>query len=120
MKHHLNGSVVFPDTTVFCDTSVSDQLTEWTHLWQLINDLPNGGELAQLFLNGAYATMDFYGVPDMAFKAGFYGGTHHETAIIYADSPYVFTVLTMNGYDPYREIIMRDLSERVYLLNQTL
>ncbi len=120
MKHHLKGSIFYSDVNLFCDTTVSDQLTEWTHLWELINQLPNGSELANLFINGAYATMDFYGAPTMAFKAGFYGGTHHETALFYADSPYVFTILSMNGYDPYREVIMRDLSERIYLINQTL
>ena len=41
-------------------------------------------------------------------------------AIIYADSPYALTIITMNGYRADREIRVRDLSERVYLLNQTL
>ena len=120
MQHHLQGSKFVSGTNAFCDTTVADQLAEWSHLWELINSLDNGSDLARLFLNGAYATMNFYGVPPMAFKAGFYGGTHHESAIFYTDSPYIFTVLTMNGYRPDREIRMRDLSERVFLLNQTL
>ena len=120
MKYHLKGSIFYDDTGYFCDTTVSDQLAEWSKLWELINKLDNGAELAEYFLNGYYATMNFYGSPRIAFKAGFYGGTHHETAIFYTDSPYLLTVLSQHGYWPSREIIMRDISERVYLLNQTL
>ncbi len=120
MLHHLESSETYADTVFFSDTTVSDQLIEWSHLWELTRELPNGNDLRQYFLDGYYATMNFYGCPPIMFKAGFYADTHHESAIVLDDEPYVFTVLTLNGYRADREIIMRDLSERVYLLNQTI
>lgn len=115
MQYHLSDGV-----STFSDTTVNDQLAEWTKLWELAGTLDNGYELMSYFFNGVYPTMDFYGHPRIAYKAGFHGGTHHESAIIYADSPYFLTVLSMHGYWPNREEIMRDISERVYLINQTL
>ncbi len=115
MQHHLSDGV-----STFGDTTVNDQIAEWTKLWELYNSLPNGGELMQLFRDGVYPTLNFYGVPPVAYKAGFYGGTHHESGIIFADSPYLITVLTMHGYWANREEIMRDISERAYLINQIL
>lgn len=120
MLHHLENSGTYSDIVFFSDTTVADQLTEWSHLWELSEELPNGNDLKQYFLDGFYATMNFYGCPPIMFKAGFYDDTHHESAIILDDQPYVFTVLTSNGYRADRETIMRDLSERVYLLNQTI
>ena len=115
MQYHLSDGI-----STFSDTTVNDQLAEWSKLWELAGTLDNGYELMSLFFNGVYPTMDFYGSPRIAYKAGFYGGTHHESAIIYADSPYFLTVLTMHGYWANREEIMRDISERAYLINQTL
>ena len=115
MQYHLSDGV-----STFSDTTVNDQLAEWSKLWELAGTLSNGYELMNYFFNGVYPTMDFYGHPRIAYKAGFHGGTHHESAIIYADSPYFLTVLSMHGYWANREEIMRDISERVYLINQTL
>ncbi len=120
MKHHLRGSIFYGDVEYFCDTSVSDQMAEWTKLWELINNLENGQELADYFINGYYTTIGFYGAPRLGFKAGYYGAAHHESAFFYADSPYFLTILTQHGYRSGKEAIMHDISERVYLINQTL
>lgn len=115
MQHHLTDGV-----STFSDTSVNDQLAEWSKLWELSQNPVNGQELMDYFLGGVYPTLNFYGSPHIAYKAGFHGNTHHETGIIFADSPYLVTVLTLHGYWANREEIMRDISERIYLINQTL
>ncbi|MBQ3261187.1 DUF5011 domain-containing protein [Candidatus Saccharibacteria bacterium] len=120
MKYHLKGSTIFTGAGVFCDTTVEDQLLEWDHLWVLINTLENGQELKNYFLRGAYASSNFAGNPPMLFKAGFYGGTIHESSIFLADSPYFLTILSNEGWRREREDILHDISHRVYMLNTLL
>lgn len=118
MNYHLTSSSIYPDTYYFCDTTVDDQLAEWKHLWTLVNTLPNGGALGEHFRIGWWGVLQFSGHPQFMFKAGFYGPYYNETGIFLSSSPYIFTLLTTNGYRADKDAIMSDLSRRVYEINQ--
>lgn len=118
MKYHLKGSSIYDGTYYFCDTTVEDQLAEWRHFWYLVNNLPNGYELGEHFRIGWWGVLSFYGHPEFMFKAGFYGPYYNETGLFLAESPYIFTLLTTNGYRYDKDYIMSDMSRRVYEINQ--
>lgn len=120
MTHHLQGSVYYGDITYFCDTTVADQMAEWTHLWELINRLPNGEELKWYFINNYWDNLSFIGSPLHMYKNGLYGNNYHESGIMFADSPFFMTFLSTEGWRWNATYIMADLAERVYLINQTL
>ena len=120
MTHHLQGSVYYGDITYFCDTTVADQIAEWTHLWELINRLPNGWELKWYFINNYWDNLSFIGSPVHMYKNGLYGNNYHESGIMFADSPFFMTFLSTEGWRWNATYIMADLAERVYLINQTL
>ncbi len=119
MKHHLKPSSIYPNTYYFCDTTVDDQLAEWKHLWYLYNNLEMGWELGEHFRIGWWGVLSFPGHPQFMFKAGFYGPYYNETGIFLTDRPYIFTLLTTNGYRADKDYIMSDLSRRVYEINQS-
>ncbi|MBR3414879.1 hypothetical protein IKG73_02580 [Candidatus Saccharibacteria bacterium] len=118
MKYHLKGSSIYNDTYYFCDTTVRDQLIEWQRLWQLVNNLSNGHELLEMFSVGWWGVLQFSGHPQFMFKAGFYGPYYSETGLFLSRSPYIFTLLTKNGYRADKDYIMSDLSRRVYEINE--
>lgn len=120
MTHHLQGSVYYGYVTYFCDTSVADQMAEWTHLWELINRLPNGEELKWYFINNYWDNLSFAGSPLHMYKNGLYGNNYHESGIMFADSPFFMTFLSTEGWRWNATYIMADLAERTYLINQTL
>ncbi|MBR3131675.1 DUF5011 domain-containing protein [Candidatus Saccharibacteria bacterium] len=120
MTHHLQGSVYYGDVTYFCDTTVADQMAEWTHLWELINHLPNGEELKWYFINNYWDNLSFAGSPIHMYKNGLYGNNYHESGIMFADSPFFMTFLSTEGWRWNATYIMADLAERTYLINQTL
>lgn len=120
MTHHLQGSVYYGDTTYFCDTSVADQMAEWTHLWKLINQLPNGEELKWYFINNYWDNLSFAGSPIHMYKNGLYGNNYHESGIMFAESPFFMTFLSTEGWRWNATYIMADLAERTYLINQSL
>lgn len=119
MKHHLKPSSIYPNTYYFCDTTVDDQIAEWQHLWYLYNNLEMGWELGEHFRIGWWGVLSFPGHPQFMFKAGFYGPYYNETGIFLSDKPYIFTLLTTNGYRADKDYIMSDLSRRVYEINQS-
>ena len=119
MKLHLKPSSIYPDTYYFCDTTVDDQIAEWQHLWYLYNNLEMGWELGEHFRIGWWGVLSFPGHPQFMFKAGFYGPYYNETGIFLSDKPYIFTLLTTNGYRADKDYIMSDLSSRVYEINQS-
>ena len=118
MKYHLKGSSIYDDTYYFCDTTVRDQLIEWQRLWQLVNNLSNGHELEEMFRIGWWGVLQFPGHPRFMFKAGFYGPYYSETGLFLSRSPYIFTLLTKNGYRADKDYIMSDLSRRVYEITE--
>ena len=120
MTHHLKGSVYYGDVTYFCDTTVADQMAEWTHLWDLINHLPNGEELKWYFINNYWDNLSFAGSPTHMYKNGLYGNNYHESGIMFAESPFFMTFLSTEGWRWNATYIMADLAERTYLINQTL
>lgn len=119
MEYHLKPSSIYSGTYYFCDTTVDDQLKEWKHLWYLVNNLEMGWELGEHFRIGWWGVLQFPGHPDFMFKAGFYGPYYNETGIFLTEKPYIFTLLTTNGYRADKDYIMSDLSRRVYEINQT-
>lgn len=119
MKHHLKPSSIYPNTYYFCDTTVDDQIAEWQHLWYLYNNLEMGWELGEHFRIGWWGVLSFPDHPQFMFKAGFYGPYYNETGIFLSDKPYIFTLLTTNGYRADKDYIMSDLSRRVYEINQS-
>lgn len=120
MKHHLKGSSIYGDTHNFCDTSVSDQIAEWTHLWYLINNLENGEELKWYFINNYWDNLSFPSSPLHMYKNGLYGNNYHESGIMFANSPFFMTFLSTEGWRWNMTYIMRDLAERTYLINESL
>ena len=119
MEYHLKPSSIYSGTYYFCDTTVDDQLKEWKHLWYLVNNLEMGWELGEHFRIGWWGVLQFPGHPDFMFKAGFYGPYYNETGIFLTEKPYIFTLLTTNGYRADKDYIMSDLSRRVYEINQS-
>ena len=117
MKHHLRGSAIYGDTYYFCDTTVDDQLAEWSHLWELINTNPRGGELSRYFINNYWDNLSFSGSPTHMYKNGLYGNNYHEVGIMFADSPYIVAFLSTEGWRGNSTTIIKDLSHRVYLIN---
>ena len=118
MRYHLKGSSIYDDTYYFCDTTVRDQIVEWQRLWQLVNNLSNGHELEEMFRIGWWGVLQFPGHPRFMFKAGFYGPYYSETGLFLSRSPYIFTLLTKNGYRADKDYIMSDLSRRVYEITE--
>lgn len=118
MRYHLKPSSIYDSTYYFCDTTVNDQLAEWQHLWYLVNTLSNGYELGEHFRIGWWGILQFPGHPQFMFKAGMYGPYYNETGIFLAESPYIFTLLTTNGYRADKNAVMSDMSRRVYEINQ--
>ena len=119
MEHHLKPSSIYSGTYYFCDTTVDDQLKEWKHLWYLVNNLEMGWELGEHFRIGWWGVLQFPGHPDFMFKAGFYGPYYNETGIFLTEKPYIFTLLTTNGYRADKDYYMSDLSRRIYEINQS-
>ena len=120
MTHHLTPSQIYEDTYYFCDTTVADQLAEWKHLWYLINNLENGGELQSYYINNYWPNLSFYGAPTLMYKNGDYGIWYHETGIIYADRPYIVITLSTHRQDWRYLMITEDFSHRVYMINSLL
>lgn len=120
MTHHLTPSEIYSDTYYFCDTTVTDQLAEWKHLWHLIETLPNGGELRNYFINNYWPNLRFNGSPTFMYKNGDYGIWYHEVGIIYAERPYLVVMLSTHRQDWRYLRITEDFSHRIYLINQIL
>ena len=120
MTHHLQGSIYYGDTAYFCDTSVNDQMAEWTHLWELINNPVYGEELKWYFINNYWDNLSFPSGPRHMYKNGLYGNNYHESGIMFANSPFFMTFLSTEGWRWNMTYIMRDLAERTYLINETL
>ena len=120
MKHHLKGSSIYSDTYYFCDTTVEDQLAAWKHLWELINSNPRGEELKWYFINNFWDNLRFNGSPTHMYKNGLYGNNYHEVGIMFADSPYEVAILSTEGWRWNSTTIMKDLSHRIYMINQIL
>ena len=120
MTHHLQGSVYYGDTAYFCDTTVNDQMAEWTHLWELINNPVYGEELKWYFINNYWDNLSFPSGPLHMYKNGLYGNNYHESGIMFANSPFFMTFLSTEGWRWNMTYIMRDLAERTYLINETL
>ncbi|MBR3204161.1 DUF5011 domain-containing protein [Candidatus Saccharibacteria bacterium] len=118
MKHHLKGSSIYGDTYYFCDTTIEDQLAEWKHLWHLINTNPQGEELKWYFINNYWDNLSFFGSPTHMYKNGLYGSNYHEVGIIFADSPYIVAMLSTEGWRWNSTTIVKDLSHRIYMINQ--
>lgn len=120
MTHHLQGSSFYGDTAYFCDTTVNDQMAEWTHLWELINNPDYGEELKWYFINNYWDNLGFPDGPMHMYKNGLYGNNYHESGIMFADSPFFMTFLSTEGWRWNMTYIMRDLAERTFLINETL
>lgn len=120
MTHHLQGSIYYGDTVYFCDTSVNDQMAEWTHLYELIQNPVYGEELKWYFINNYWDNLSFPSGPLHMYKNGLYGNNYHESGIMFANSPFFMTFLSTEGWRWNMTYIMRDLAERTYLINETL
>ena len=120
MTHHLQGSIYYGDTVYFCDTSVNDQMAEWTHLYELIQNPVYGEELKWYFINNYWDNLSFPSGPLHMYKNGLYGTNYHESGIMFANSPFFMTFLSTEGWRWNMTYIMRDLAERTYLINETL
>ena len=117
MEHILNGSQYFSDTYYFNDTDVEDQMIILKKLWRLVNDLDNGEELKNYFINNFWDNLRFKNSPTHLYKNGLYGKYYHEIGIMLADSPYAVVILTTEGNRWNCTRIIRDLSHRIYMLN---
>ncbi|MBQ3430846.1 DUF5011 domain-containing protein [Candidatus Saccharibacteria bacterium] len=118
MKKHLKGSELYGGTYYFCDTTVEDQLAEWKHLWELINNSPHGEELRLYFINNFWDNLSFSGSPVHMYKNGLYGNNYHEVGIIFADSPYAVVMLSTEGWRSNSTTIVKDLSHRIFMIHQ--
>lgn len=120
MTHHLRGSVYYGDTEYFCDTTVADQLAEWTKLWELINNPTYGEDLKHYFINNYWDNLSFPGSPTHMYKNGLYANNYHESGIMFSSSPFFMTFLSTEGNRWNMIYIMQDLAERTYLINESL
>lgn len=118
MNYHLKGSVIYGDTDMFCDTTINDQLAAWQHLWELINNNPRGEELKWYFINNFWDNLSFSGSPTHMYKNGLYANNYHEVGIMFAENPYIVAFLSTEGWRWNSTIIIKDLSHRVFMINQ--
>ena len=52
------------------------------------------------------------------YKNGLYGRNYHEVGIALAEHPYIIAILSTEGWRGNSTTIMKDLSHRVYMINQ--
>lgn len=120
MAHHLRGSVYYSDLEYFSDTTVADQLAEWSKLYELINNPTYGEDLKHYFTNNYWDNLSFPSSPTHMYKNGLYGNNYHESGIMFSSSPFFMTFLSTEGWRWNMTYIMQDLAERAYLINEAL
>lgn len=109
---HLGGDL-------FGYINVTDAMIYMKKLNQLIND---GGDLGQE-LKSYFVNDDQNGLKlddleiSAAHKYGQYQGIYHDIGIVYAEHPYVVTILTQHGKGDFVNII-RDINGRIYQLHE--
>lgn len=106
----------------YCDTTVTDQLTYLSHLYQVIKNKTNGEELKSYFINdyGNYLSFD-YSFSNL-HKYGNSNDYFHDVGIFDTDNPYIIVVLTRekgNG-EGYVADLIRHISSEINNLNNMM
>lgn len=102
----------------FGEITVDDSILYLKQLNNFINNDKLGSELKEYFVNSEqnYLKMTEQNIL-AAEKYGQYGEYYHENGIVYANNPYLISILTTEGNDDYENII-KMVNQKVYELHQ--
>lgn len=110
----------------YCDTTVIDQLNYLTHLYKLINTLPNGHELESYYINNYHNHLSFDKSYTNIHKYGDTSPYFHDVGIFKGDNPYMIVVLTSEksnkniSYDTLIGNISKKINELNNLVNRNI
>lgn len=107
------------DDDFFANTHVLDQITYMKYLYQFVMKKANGEELKSYFINDHYNYLRFGESPLFMHKYGYFGKFFHEVGIVFDKKPYIIVILSEEATNDY-PTIFRDLSEKIYYLNDLI
>ena len=102
---------------LFGEIDVYDSIIYLKELYRFINDNNQySDELKQMFLD---SEQNYLNIPELnieaAIKYGEYGEYYHENGIVYADKPYLISILSTIGNN---EKAFREINAKVYELHK--
>lgn len=63
-----------------------------------IKNYPNTGNVIKGYMNNTYwSHLRYEGAPELIHKYGYYGSYYHDVGIVYDDTPYYMSILTLHG-----------------------
>ncbi len=106
----------------FCNTTVTDQLTYLSHLYNLIKNNSYGDELKSYFVNdyGNYLSFDYNFIN--LHKYGNSNDYFHDVGIFDTENPYIIVILTRekNKGEYYVADLIRSISKEINELNNLI
>ena len=115
MEHFLDTA----DSLEYGYTTVDDQIALWKKVYSFIYDDygTDQQELEKFLIDSLNNEISqASGVPAL-HKYGYWEEWYHNSSIVRADSPYILTVLTKEGWSSGRSVI-GDLAQKIYKLNE--
>ena len=101
------------------NTTVDDQLVVFKKLYNFLETSDYGDELKGYFINDYSNYLIYEGSPKIAHKYGWFDVYYHNVGIVYDKHPYIIVILSNGNYSSKPEIF-RDLSKKIYNLNQLM
>ena len=115
----LGATTTLVGNDIFGSISTSDSLIYLEALNNLINNTGElGEELKSYFVNSDqnYLTFPKKGI-EASQKYGEFENYYHANGIVYAENPYLVSILTLHGYDNFEEVI-RNINKEIYNLQK--
>lgn len=101
----------------YCDTKVTDQLTYWLHLYDLVNTLDNGEELKNYFINDYGNFLSYDKTYTNMHKYGNSGAYFHDVGIFNPYNHYLVVILTKENGNNHGTLI-GNISSKINELNE--